>query len=236
MAEPRRPASRGGPKGRPPPGPPRGHQSSPLFHPPGVGPAQVVGPRMTTMRKRGVVRGSGAVYAIWCWPTAKFLHWKPRRREPHTLHRYEITSTVHLCSRLLAAHCPQCEGHARARALLVLNPAGSTSSARSGFGLLGGRCLDPAHASTERCEHGQEQRAGVPQRGKVPPHPLRRPKQRFDGESALCSEDHVRLISHKLAATRLDLPGLASTLGMRRLSSPRPRSLMLQPARYEVFG
>ena len=111
-----------------------------------------------------------------------------------------------------AAHCPQCEGHARARALLVLNPAGSTSSARSGFGLLGGRCLDPAHASTERCEHGQEQRACVPRRGKVPPHPLRRPKQRFDGESALCSEDHVRLISHKPAATRLDLPGLASTL------------------------
>ena len=123
--------------------------------------------------------------------------------------------------------CPQCEGHARARALLVLNPAGSTSSARSGFGLLGGRCLDPAHASTERCEHGQEQRACVPRRGKVPPHPLRRPKQRFDGESALCSEDHVRLISHKLAATRLDLSGLASTLGMRRLSSPRPRSLLL---------
>ena len=145
----------------------------------------------------------------------------------HTLHRYEITSTVHLCSRLLAAHCPQCEGHARARALLVLNPAGSTSSARSGFGLLGGRCLDPAHASTERCKHGLEQRACVPRRGKVPPHPLRRPKQRFDGESALCSEDHVRLISHKPAATRLDLPGLASTLGMRRLSSPRPRSLML---------
>ena len=134
---------------------------------------------------------------------------------------------MHLCSRLLAAHCPQCEGHARARALLVLNPAGSTSSARSGFGLLGGRCLDPAHASTERCKHGLEQRACVPRRGKVPPHPLRRPKQRFDGESALCSEDHVRLISHKLAATRLDLPGLASTLGMRRLSSPRPRSLML---------
>ena len=126
-----------------------------------------------------------------------------------------------------AAHCPQCEGHARARALLVLNPAGSTSSARSGFGLLGGRCLDPAHASTERCEHGQEQRACVPRRGKVPPHPLRRPKQRFDGESALCSEDHVRLISHKPAATRLDLPGLASTLGTQRLSSPRPRSLML---------
>ena len=22
--------------------------------------------------------------AVWCWPTAKFLHWKPRRREPHT--------------------------------------------------------------------------------------------------------------------------------------------------------
>ena len=175
-------------------------------------------------RRRGVVRGSGAV---WCWPTAKFLHWKPRRREPHTLHRYEMTSTVHLCSRLLAAHCPQCEGHARARALLVLNPAGSTSSARSGFGLLGGRCLDPAHASTERCEHGQEQRACVPRRGKVPPHPLRRPKQRFDGESTLCSEDHVRLISHKPAATRLDLPGLASTLGTQRLSSPRPRSLML---------
>ena len=72
---------------------------------------------------------------------------------------------MHLCSRLLAAHCPQCEGHARARALLVLNPAGSTSSARSGFGLLGGRCLDPAHASTERCEHGQEQRACVPHSG-----------------------------------------------------------------------
>ena len=22
--------------------------------------------------------------AVWCWPAAKFLHWKPRRREPHT--------------------------------------------------------------------------------------------------------------------------------------------------------
>ena len=206
------PPSRGGPKGRPPPGPPPAINLS-LFH-----------LRSPSLRERGVVRGSGAV---WCWPTAKFLHWKPRRREPHTLHRYEITSTVHLCSRLLAARCPQCEGHARARALLVLNPAGSTFSARSGFGLLGGRCLDPAHASTERCEHGQEQRACVPRRGKVPPHPLRRPKQRFDGESALCSENHVRLISHKPAATRLDLPGLASTLGTQRLSSPRPRSLML---------
>ena len=217
MAEPRRPASRGGPKGRPPPGPPPAINHFPFPTARGRGPAPV-GPRSGKRRRTG---------AVWCWPTAKFLHWKPRRREPHTLHRYEITSTVHLCSRLLAAHCPQCEGHARARALLVLNPAGSTSSARSGFGLLGGRCLDPAHASTERCEHGQEQRACVPRRGKVPPHPLRRPKQRFDGESALCSEDHVRLISHKPAATRLDLPGLASTLGMRRLSSPRPRSLML---------
>ena len=58
---------------------------------------------------------------------------------------------MHLCSRLLAAHCPQCEGHARARALLVLNPAGSTSSARSGFGgSLAGGASTPAHASTER--------------------------------------------------------------------------------------
>ena len=147
-------------------------------------------------------------------------------RAPHTP-QITIPCICSLLQSTEAAHCPQCEGHARARALLVLNPAGSTSSARSGFGLLGGRCLDPAHASTERCEHGQEQRACVPQRGKVPPHPLRRPKQRFDGESALCSEDHVRLISHKPAATRLDLPGLASTLGTQRLSSPRPRSLML---------
>ena len=34
-AEPRRPASRGGPKGRPPPWTPPGHQSSPLFIRPG---------------------------------------------------------------------------------------------------------------------------------------------------------------------------------------------------------
>ena len=102
-------------------------------------------------------------------------------RAPHTP-QITIPCICSLLQSTEAAHCPQCEGHARARALLVLNPAGSTSSARSGFGLLGGRCLDPAHASTERCEHGQEQRACVPQRGKVPPHPLRRPKQRFDGE------------------------------------------------------
>ena len=161
-------------------------------------------------------------------------------RAPHTPDTLRIP-----CSRLLlhrsteAAHCPQCEGHARARALLVLNPAGSTSSARSGFGLLGGRCLDPAHASTERCKHGQEQRACVPRRGKVPPHPLRRPKQRFDGESALCSEDHVRLISHKPAATRLDLPGLASTLGTQRLSSSASlayASSLSAASQHKVFG
>ena len=222
MAEPRRPASRGGPKGRPPPGPPPAINHFPFPSARGVGPAQGCGWAPDVREKRGVVRGSGAV---WCWPTAKFLNWKPRRREPHTLQTHFVTVLETRAAE--AAHCPQCEGHARARALLVLNPAGSTSSARSGFGLLGGRCLDPAHASSERCEHGQEQRACVPRRGKVPPHPLRRPKQRFDGESALCSEDHVRLISHKPAATRLDLPGLASTLGTQRLSSPRPRSLML---------
>ena len=79
----------------------------------------------------------------------------------------------------------------------------------------------PAHARTGHALGPIVAQHRTPQRGKVPPHPLRRPKQRFDGESALCSEDHVRLISHKPAATRLDLPGLASTLGMRRLSSPR---------------
>ena len=64
------------------------------------------------------------------------------------------------CSSLQKPHTAH-----RARALLVLNPAGSTFSARSGFGLLGGRCLDPAHASTERCKHGQEQRACMPRVG-----------------------------------------------------------------------
>ena len=51
--------------------------------------------------------------------------------------------------------------------------------------------------------------------GRFPRTPFAVP-QRFDGESALCSGDHVRLISHKLAATRLDLPGLASTLRWAR--------------------
>ena len=107
MAEPRRPASRGGPKGRPPHGPPPAINLS-LFHPPGVGPAQVVGPRLTTMSKRGVVRGSGAV---WCWPTAKFLHWKPRRREPHTPDT--LRTRLMTCTALVRRqkpHCPQCEG------------------------------------------------------------------------------------------------------------------------------
>ena len=226
MAEPRRPASRGGPKGRPPSGPPPAINHFPFPSARGRTGAGSGPPDDYDEKERrrswfgcSMVLAYGQVFTLEA----------SEARAPHTP---QITSTVHPCSRLLlqsteAAHCPQCEGHARARALLVLNPAGSTSSARSGFGLLGGRCLDPAHASTERCKHGQQQRACVPRRGKVPPHPLRRPKQRFDGESALCSEDHVRLISHKLAATRLDLPGLASTLGMRRLSSPRPRSLML---------
>ena len=50
-------------------------------------------PNSDSDEKRGVVRGSGAV---WCWPTAKFLHWKPRRREPHTLQRRQPSTTPYL--------------------------------------------------------------------------------------------------------------------------------------------
>ena len=176
MAEPRRPASRGGPKGRPPPGPPPAINHFPFPSARGERGGSALrgsGMSVSLREERGVVRGSGAV---WCWPTAKFLHRKPLRREPHTP---QITipcirardSLLQSVLSTEAAHCPQCEGHARARALLVLNPAGSTSSARSGFGLLGGRCLDPAHASAERCKHGQEQRAVRASAGEGSPAP-----------------------------------------------------------------
>ena len=104
-AEPRRPASRGGPKGRPPPGPPPGHQSS-LFHPPGVGPAQVgfgISGRMSEKRRR--------TGAVWCWSAAKFLHWKPRRREPHTPDTLRTRLRLNMLRySVQKPHCPQCEG------------------------------------------------------------------------------------------------------------------------------
>ena len=157
MTEPRR--------GRPPPGPPPAINHFPF--PSARGRTGAGGLRMSEKRRR-----SGAV---WCWPTAKFLHWKPRRREPHTLQTHARTRLHVLETRATEGqkpHCPQREGHARARALLVLNPAGSTSSAHSGSGLLGGRCLDPAHAITERySEHGQEQRASAGEGSPAPPSP-----------------------------------------------------------------
>ena len=75
--------------------------------------------------------------------------------------------------------------------------------------------------------------------GRFPRTPFAVPKKRFDGESALCSEDHVRLISHKPAATRLDLPGLASTLGTQRLSSSASlayASSLSAASQHKVFG
>ena len=80
--------------------------------------------------------------AVWCWPAAKFLHWKPRRREPHTPDTLRTRLRLNMLRySVQKPHCPQCEGR-------------------------------------DELEH-------------------------------------------------LSQAGLASTLGMRRLSSPRPRSLML---------
>ena len=77
-----------------------------------------------------------------------------------------------------AANCPQCEGHARARALLVLNPAGSTFSARSGVGLLGGRCLDLHTRAPSAVSMGKNrQRACVLGGGRFPRTPFAVPNK-----------------------------------------------------------
>ena len=204
---------------RPPPGPPPAINHFPF--PSARGRTGAGGLRMS--EKRGVVR---VQYGVGLRPSF-YIGSLGGASPTHSRHTSNSTTcTVLETLATEAAHCPQCEGHARARALLVLNPAGSTSSARSGFGgSLAGGASTPAHASTERYSKHCA-RTACRGGGRFPRTPFAVP-QRFDGESALCSEDLVRLISHKPAATRLDLPGLASTLGMRRLSSPRPRSLML---------
>ena len=122
------PPSRGGPLGRPPPGPPPA-----INHPPfssARGPdRREAGSGASEERRRS--------RAVWCWPTAKFLQWKSLGGAlvPHTQTRD--------LSALQKAHYPQCE-LVRARALPVLNSADATSARSLRLRrLLGGRRLDP---------------------------------------------------------------------------------------------
>ena len=49
--------------------------------------------------------------AVWCWPAAKFLHWKPRRREPHTPDTLRTRLRLNMLRySVQKPHCPQCEG------------------------------------------------------------------------------------------------------------------------------
>ena len=187
MAEPRRPASRGGPKGGPPL-PPPGHQSSPLFHPP-RGRAREAWERRRFRRSR----------AVWCWPTAKIFvrvipvqNARPGASAPSTSSSWRPWAS-YWAARLVPLHL-MCSSSSSAamNSSTSHRPAAARTSRRERVqpAILARAAGTCARAHGTRIGPAQHR---TPQRGKVPPHPLRvPPTQKGDCVHALGQRPHRR--------------------------------------------